>query len=36
MSLDRLIMDNGWQNTFAHTAKHRLIGPWRLGRKVQQ
>ena len=34
--LDRFVTRDGWQDTFAHTAQHRLIGPRRLGHKVQQ
>jgi hypothetical protein len=34
--LDRLVTGDRWQDTFAHTAQHRLIGPRRLGHKVQQ
>ena len=34
--LDRLVTRDGRQYLFAHTAQHRLIGPQRLGHKVQQ
>src|SRR5215469_8998302 len=34
--LDRLVTRDRWQDTFADTAQHRLIGPRPLGHKVQQ